>query len=573
MMKRFLFSTILILLSLGGWVSAQSGNAQNSLLPEIDPQDIEIRSEFRARFPGIRRQPILGFNPMPRVFRIDPNRTPFMESDKDAVASIALTQLDRPDPPQKKILKEPSRANAYIKAGMGNYITPELEAYVLRRLNEKSVASLNLDFTSSDGHLDNQESGFRFFDVNGVYGTKLNSGAKFSAKAGVFSDFNHLFNLPSTVQPDNSETSEKDYKGFNAGVILENNSNALEGWDFYLNTTVLSVDMMAPNAAIRGKQSEQFIQSGFEKEWAGKSLYDVFNVKIEVKGGNYSAEDVGDTQWLNTSATFGYSTLFNYTTEIHIDGGLAYISDGFRSKPLFVSSAGLNHTVKDGFNLTGEIYTRPEMKSIWEHHQTNRFLNVNSQLQFQYVFGIDGGVEYKPVESTKLFGSVSYKAIDNYGFYSREARSFGASTAQTFYTINYADASKFRLELGVTQQFVSDKIWFDGFIYAQRPELKSGADIPFEERLGAEGVFSVKPIKPLTISSWTQFVGEREAPGLNNTESLKGYFLLNAGLDYKLNEKFGVYFKVLNILGQKYEVWEGYEERPFQIFGGIKLTL
>ena len=137
MMKRFLFSTILILLSLGGWVSAQSGYAQNSLLPEIDPQDIEIRSEFRARFPGIRRQPILGFNPMPRVFRIDPNRTPFMESDKDAVASIALTQLDRPDPPQKKILKEPSRANAYIKAGMGNYITPELEAYVLRRLNEK----------------------------------------------------------------------------------------------------------------------------------------------------------------------------------------------------------------------------------------------------------------------------------------------------------------------------------------------------------------------------------------------------------------------------------------------------
>ena len=570
MMKRSFYSTILILLSLGGWVSAQSGNTQNSLLPEIDPQDIEIRSEFRARFPGIRRQPILGFNPKPRVFRIDPNRTPFMESDKDAVANIALTQLDRPEPPQKKILNDPFRTNAYIKAGMGNYITPELEAYVLRRLNDNSIMSLNVDFTSSDGHLDNQDSGFRFFDVNGVYGTKLNSGAKVSAKAGVFSDFNHLFDLP--IPSDNSGTSEKDYTGFNAGVILENNSNELEGWDFYLNSTVLSVDMMAPNAAIRGNQSEQFVQSGFEKKWAGKSLYDVLNFKIDVKGGNYSTEDNGDAQWINTSATFGYSTLFNYATEISIDGGLAYISDGFRSKPLFVSSAELNHTVKEGFNLTGEIYTRPEMKSIWEHHQTNRFLDVNSQLQFQYVFGINGGVEYKPVESTKLFGSVSYKAIDNYAFYSRESALF-AGTSQTFYTINYADASKFRLELGVTQQFVSDKIWFDGFVYAQRPELTSGSDIPFEERLGAEGVFSVKPVKPLTISTWTQFVGEREAPGLTNSETLNGYFLLNGGLDYKLNEKFGVYFKVLNILGQKYEVWEGYEERPFQVFGGIKLTL
>lgn len=570
MMKRSFFLTILILLSLGGWVSAQSGNTQNSLLPEIDPQDIEIRSEFRARFPGIRRQPILGFNPKPRVFRIDPNRTPFMESDKDAVANIALTQLDRPEPPQKEILNDPFRTNAYIKAGMGNYITPELEAYVLRRLNENSIASLNLDFTSSDGHLDNQDSGFRFFDLNGVYGTKLNSGARISAKAGVFSDFNHLFDLP--IPSDNSGTSEKDYAGFNAGFILENNSNALEGWDFYLNSTVLSVDMMAPNAAIRGNQSEQFVQSGFEKKWAGKSLYDVLNFKIDVKGGNYSTEDNGDAQWINTSATFGYSTLFNYATEISIDGGLAYISDGFRSKPLFISNAELNHKVKEGFNLTGEIYTRPEMKSIWEHHQTNRFLDVNSQLQFQYVFGINGGVEYKPVESIKLFGSVSYKAIDNYAFYSRESDLF-AGISQTFYTINYADASKFRLELGVTQQFVSDKIWFDGFVYAQRPELTSGSDIPFEERLGAEGVFSVKPIKSLTISSWTQFVGEREAPGLTDSESLNGYFLLNGGLDYKLNEKFGVYFKVLNILGQKYEVWEGYEERPFQVFGGIKLTL
>lgn len=571
MMKRSFLTTILFFLSLGGWISAQTGNTQNSLLPEIDPQDIEIRSEFRARFPGIRRQPILGFNPKPRVFRIDPNRIPFMESDKDAVASIVLTQLDRPEPPLKLILNEPSRTNAYIKAGMGNYITPELEAYVLRRLGSRSVASLNLDFTSSDGHLDNQDSGFRFLDLNGVYGTKLNNGMKLSAKAGVFSDLNHLFNLSNNIPSDGSGTSKKDYQGISAGVILENNANVLEGWDFYLNGTALSVDLSAPNPALKGTQSAQLVQTGFEKKWAGSNLYDVLNVKIDLKGGNYSVDGAGDNQWINTSATFGYSTLFNYATEVNVEGGLAYISDGFRNKARFISNAELNHTIKEGLNLTGKIYTSPEIKSIWEHHQTNRFLNVSSQLQFQYVFGIAGGVEYKPVESTKLFGSVSYKAIDNYAYYARETRTLGGTTAQTFYTLNYADASKFRLELGVTQQFISDKIWFDGFVYAQRPELKNGGEIPFEERLGAEAVFSLKPIKKITISSWAQFVGEREDP--NNTENLKAYILLNAGLDYKINEKFGVYFKVLNILGQNYEVWEGYQERPFQIFGGVKLTL
>jgi len=570
-MKRSYFATTLLLFIICTGAYAQTGNTQNSLLPEIDPQDIEIRSEFRARFPGIRRQPILGFNPKPRVFRIDPNRIPFMESDRDAVASIALTQLDRPEPPAKSILEDPSRTNAFIKAGIGSYTTPELEAYVMRRLNEHSIASLDLDFTSSDGHLDNQNSGFRFSNINGVYGTKLNSGMRLSAKAGVFSDFNHLFGLSNNVPSDNSGTSEKDYQGFNGGIILENNSNAIEGWEFYASGAVLGVDLMAPNAGLRGKQKEQFFKTGFEKNWAGSSLYDVLSVQVGVDGGNYSAENNGDTQWINSSATFGYSTLFNYATEIGLEGGLAYLSDGFRNKAVFVSNASLNHTVKDGFNIIGKIYTRPEMKSVWEHHQNNRFLNVSSQLQFQYVFGVNGGVEFKPIESTKLFGNVSYSSIDNYAFYSRETRNFGGTSAQTFYGLNYADASKFRLEMGVTQQFVSKKVWFDGVVYAQRPELKSGEDIPFEERLGAEGVFSFKPFKPLTINSWAQYIGEREDPG--NAQNLDAYLLLNAGADYKINEKFGVYFKVLNILGQNYEVWEGYQERPFQIFGGIKVTL
>lgn len=573
MMKRTLFATILVFISMGGWVSAQTGNTQNSLLPEIDPQDIEIRSEFRARFPGIRRQPILGFNPKPRVFRIDPNRIPFMESDKDAVASIALTQLDRPEAPQKAVLNQPSRTNAYIKAGFGNFITPELEAYALRRLNNESIASVNLDFTSSDGHLDDQESGFRYLDLNGVYGTKLNGGARVSAKAGLFSDFNHLYNLPGTVPTIGSETSEKDYQGLNAGVIIENSSNALEGWSFYVNGSLVGIDLTAPNTAISGEQSEQFLQTGFEKEWTGSNIYDILSAEIDIKVGNYSAEGFGDTQWINSKATLGYSTLFNYATEVNAEGGIGYISDGFRNKMVFISEVNLNHSLEEGINLLGSIYTRPEMKSIWEHHQKNRFLNVSSQLQYQYEFGIDGGVEYKPIESTKLFGTVSYKSIDNYAFYSRESRSFGVNTAQTFYTINYEDASKFRLELGVVQQFVSDKIWFDGFVYAQRPELKSGNDIPFEERLGAEGMVSFKPTKAIKVDSWAQYIGERTDPNPNNSEDLKGYILLNAGLDYKINEKFGVYFKVLNILGQNYEVWEGYEERPFQVFGGIKLTL
>lgn len=566
-MKRNIFLTFLFLILTVVAGTAQDSNTQNSLLPEIDPQDIEIRSEFRARFPGIRRQPILGFNPKPRVFRIDPNRTPFMESDREAVANIALTQLDRPIPPKRNLLVSPQRTTAYVKAGFGNYITPELEAYVLRKLNPNSIASVNVDFTSSNGHLNNQDSGFRFLNVDGVYGTKLRKGANVSIKAGAFSDFNHLYEL--SIPGDNSGTAEKKYTGINTGVIISNNKNALEGWDLFANATFLTTDLKAPNAALRGSQSEQFLQAGFEKNWAGKNVYDVFSLKILAKGGNYTTENFGDTQWVNASVTAGYETLFNYATEMEMKGGLAFVGTGFENKALFVSDVSLNHTIKEGFNLLGAIYTRPEMKSVWEAHQQNRLLNIDSKLQHQYIFGIDGGLELKPTEWVKVYGTVSYQAINNYAFYARENQIFGV---ETFYELNYANASKFKLEVGATQQLVSNKVWFNGFVYAQRPELKTGNDIPFEERVGAEASFSFKPIKALSINTWAQYVGERETFGVTS-ETLSGFFLLNGGIDYQISEKVGLYAKLLNILGQEYEVWKGYEERPFQVFGGIKLTL
>ncbi len=571
MMKRLLFATLIIFFVAPGAVAQTGGSTQNSLLPEIDPQDIEIRSEFKARFPGIRRQPILGFNPKPRVFRIDPNRVPFMESDREAVANIALTELDRPVPPQRSILTNPKRGSIYLKSGIGSFLTPELEAYAFRRLNEQSIISGNMDFTSSNGHLNNQDSGFRFFNLNGFYGIDLKNGVKASVKTGAFNDFNHLFDLSPNVPNDNSGTPQKDYIGFNAGVIIEDNQNSLEGWQLYLNGAVLDVDLMAPNAALRGGQGEQHIQAGYERTWAGKKLYDVFTGNIDLRMGNYSSEENGNTQWMNTQATFEYSTLYNYSTTISLEGGLAYLSDGNRNGVAFISNASMHHTIKQGLSLSGALFTRPEMKTLWEHHQTNRFIGANAMLEYQYEMGVNGGLEYAPIEATKLYSTVTYKFVDNYGYYMRNEELFGANEEQLFYEVNYADINSFKLEVGIAQQITSDRFWFDGRVYAQRMELKSGGDVPFEERLGAEGMLSLKPLSDVSISTWLQYVGKREDPA--NEEDLSAYSLLNAEAEYSLNEKFGVYFKVLNILGQKYEIWQGYEERPFQIFGGIKINL
>ncbi len=55
--------TIVMVLAANPIAAQQQQDTESSMLPEIDPQDIEIRSQFEARFPGLRRQPILGFDP------------------------------------------------------------------------------------------------------------------------------------------------------------------------------------------------------------------------------------------------------------------------------------------------------------------------------------------------------------------------------------------------------------------------------------------------------------------------------------------------------------------------------
>src|SRR6056297_3363852 len=101
-MKRIailVLSIVAVVISVNPLQAQDQQSDENSMLPEIDPQDIEIRSQFKARFPGLRRQPILGFDPTPRVYQIDPNRQPFMETQEQVVANLPVSELSRPNPP------------------------------------------------------------------------------------------------------------------------------------------------------------------------------------------------------------------------------------------------------------------------------------------------------------------------------------------------------------------------------------------------------------------------------------------------------------------------------------------
>lgn len=564
---------ILFALFLGVEIQAQAtgGNPQNSLLPEINPQDIEIRSEFRARFPGLRRQPILGFNPKPRVFRIDPNRIPFMESRDEAVANIAITQLDRPDPPERSILKTPSRTTGLVKAGVGNFVTPELEGYFYNRINEKSAFSGNINYRSTDGHLDNQESSFRYLDGNIHYNTKVNKNLNVSVGIGFLSDFNRMFNLDNTQQAlIGEETAKKEYLGFGTDLKITKTENALEGWEFSLRGDVFDTDVLAGNSTLNGELKEQTVDAEFSKYWAGSRLYETFRVNASVEAGNYLfTSSNGSQQWVNTSASVEYRKLLDFSTHITANAGLAYVSDGFSNRIYFTPEVKVRYNLKDAIVVTGRVFGAPDMESALGYHQINRFLNHQTALQHSYTSGVFGEIAFQGIEGNRIFGGISYELTKDYAYYQRTSQNGGIVQTFGFYEVNFGKATVFEFFGGITQQLVPETFWFDARFYARRPKLTNAGDIPFEERLGVNGSFSYKPISMLKVTSWAEYIDKREAPSA--TDDLKAFLLLNVGAEYQINNRFGVYVKVLNILGQKYEIWEGYQERPLQAFGGLTL--
>ena len=72
---------------------------QDTVLPDLAPREVEITGDLTIAFPTLRRQPIVGFNPPPRVPDIDSNRRPFTEAYGQASADLPPSPLQAPEPP------------------------------------------------------------------------------------------------------------------------------------------------------------------------------------------------------------------------------------------------------------------------------------------------------------------------------------------------------------------------------------------------------------------------------------------------------------------------------------------
>lgn len=541
---------------------AQQQGSENSLLPEINPQDIEIRSQFKARFPGLRRQPILGFDPSPRVYQISSNRTPFMETQEQVIASLPVSELSRPVPPSYNALNYSSDIRAIGKVGFGSFGSPIGKFWGVHRFNNKSYIGADLDYSSSSGHLDDQLSSFRFFSGNIDYATKLTNKTQLHLTAGGQSDFNYL---PET--PRQAAASPKNYTGFNLTADIQHRKNTVEGWTAKAEVRNFTSDLQG-NPGF-SNQDELVYGGSFKKQWAGGNINETFAVSAGTRGGNYSGATATQQSWATLRAGGEYSRLLNYTTKITGRAEVYYVSNFLGEKIYFAPLLQVDHSFSDRLTLSANAGAKPAFNTVEDHHQINRFLANNNQFVHTYSMDVSAKASLKYYRGSTLEGGISYQNADNYAFYFRQVTSFG--TQRRFYRVNYQNATNFKVFAGITHQLAAEKFWLSAQIYLQNPKLSNGNRIPFEEQWGINASTSLRLFNRLTIEGWADYIGAREQ--FTSTDKLDGFLLVGTEGEIEITEKVGAFVKAVNLLSQEYEIWDGYTERPFQIYGGITVKL
>ena len=544
-----------------------------SLLPEIDPQDIEIRSQFQARFPGLRRQPILGFNPRPRVFQRDPNRLPFLESGEAVAANLPIGRLDRPEGPQYHLLGYAEPRNGFMRAGIGSEISPEADLFGSVSLGQRNWISGSLSLNASDGHEERVTTSYRHFDAGLRSFHRLSNRTILRLHTGVVSDFNHMLQIGTSDAALLDTDSRVSVNGFRGGADLDIEHNSLSGIKLAGNGAFNRFGVESALTAFDATAYEWSGQFSGSYSWLGNRINEIQRVNLHSEAGGIENSSTPEEFWSVTTLSAGYERLLNYRTDMKASLGVSGVIDARNDFLIYISpDLEVKHTFFTGFGVRGYASGTPSHSSYGDLLRENRFFGLNSVLEHQFEWIAGGEVFTEPFFGTRILGGASWQSVKNYLYYAREADPLPTVPAVTegYYQALFDNATLVRVYGAFSQDLRPGVLWLNADAWWQIPTLSGGGRIPYTETLGIKGTVSFRPTGDVLIEAWADFrSGRRDSAGIG----MDSYTTAGARFEISVTERFGVYGKLLNMLDEEYELWRGYQERGFQGFVGLTILL
>ncbi|MEM9665907.1 MAG: TonB-dependent receptor [Bacteroidota bacterium] len=215
---RRLATTLLLVLVAGLPAQAQEATTDPNALPDLAPREIEIRGELEISFPSLRRQPLVGFNPPPRIPELDPTRVPFTEAYRTTSADLPESPLQRPEPPSGALLEARPPGTGLVEGALGRFTSRFFRAEGVTPAGTDGTVYGRMRYQGTDGHTpfgDTTASASAFDTVEGLLGVQVQQPAwSGGVEASGFYDQYALYgavigNTPLTVEPTPDRTSRE----------------------------------------------------------------------------------------------------------------------------------------------------------------------------------------------------------------------------------------------------------------------------------------------------------------------------------------------------------------------------
>lgn len=152
-LSRFLRCFTVLAMIVGGPVLfGHSALAQEDpTLPDLAPREVEITGDLTIAFPSLGRQPLVGFNPPPRVPEIADSRRPYTEPYKQPSADLPPSPIVPPEPPDVSTIAARTPYKGVVSGGVGRYLERFLLADISLVDSRQLKVMVQGEYRGSDG--------------------------------------------------------------------------------------------------------------------------------------------------------------------------------------------------------------------------------------------------------------------------------------------------------------------------------------------------------------------------------------------------------------------------------------
>ena len=129
---------------------AQQPDTSQQQLPEIAPQEFEIRGELQLSFPSLERQPLRGFASPPTVPTVPADRTPYVAPYKQALEDLPES-LPAPESTTQSVQQTAEAQRGFVEAGGGRYASRFAAGRYAFDVSPHQTLSVHANYRGTEG--------------------------------------------------------------------------------------------------------------------------------------------------------------------------------------------------------------------------------------------------------------------------------------------------------------------------------------------------------------------------------------------------------------------------------------